>query len=288
MQTKQVYTHLIAILLLLASTFIFADELTQGLDAYKKGDYASARELLTPLAEHHGYVKAMNVLGLMSEQGLGQPKDGKDAEKWYKKAALLADEDAMYNLGVLYGEGTGLEKDYAKALAWLGAAYDHRQEDALEVAKLLSTRMSEEQLATAGALRDEINGLLYNTSPNEQKNALSEPPVDRAKLLTSEQIIETYSGHSVTFTFRDSSATETYRKHSSIKKALAGKKSKLKGEYREGFYKGKWWVEDDMMCLDYAKIEVFDDCLWIEKLSENEMQTYSRKTGAVNTDRILQ
>ena len=212
--------------------------------------------------------------------------DGSEAEKWYKKAALLADEDAMYNLGILYGEGTVYEKNYPRALAWLGAAYDHRQSDALEVAKLISTRMNEEQLITAGVLRDEINGLLYNATPDEQKKELSEPPVARTKLLNTEQLIDTYSGHSVNFTFRDSVATETYRKHSSKKKALAGKKSKLKGEYRDGFYKGKWWVEDDKICFDYAKIDVFDACFWVEKLSENEMRTYSQKTGDVNLDKI--
>ena len=286
MRTKDIYSSLIAIILLLASSFTIADELTQGLEAYEKGDYTRARELLTPLAEHHGYVKAMNTLGLMSEQGLGQAADGADAEKWYKKAALLADEDAMYNLGILYGEGTVFEKDNIKSLAWLGAAYDHRQDEALQVAKLVSTRMDEEQLAEAGKLRHEINALLYSVKPDAQDNLLSEPPVDRAKLLSSEQIIETYSGHSVNFTFRDSLATETYRKHSSNKKALAGKKSKLKGEYRDGFYKGKWWVENGMFCLDYSKIDVFDACFWIEKLNEHEMRTYSQKTGDTNVDRI--
>jgi TPR repeat protein len=286
MRTKDIYSSLIAIILLLASSFTIADELTQGLEAYQKGDYTRAKELLTPLAEHHGYVKAMNALGLMSEQGLGQAADGADAEKWYKKAALLADEDAMYNLGILYGEGAVFEKDNIKSLAWLGAAYDHRQDEALQVAKLVSTRMDEEQLAEAGKLRHEINALLYSVKPDAQDNLLSEPPVDRAKLLSSEQIIETYSGHSVNFTFRDSLATETYRKHSSNKKALAGKKSKLKGEYRDGFYKGKWWVENGMFCLDYSKIDVFDACFWIEKLNEHEMRTYSQKTGDTNVDRI--
>ena len=287
MRTKDIYSSLIAIILLLASSFTIADELTQGLEAYEKGDYTRARELLTPLAEHHGYVKAMNTLGLMSEQGLGQAADGADAEKWYKKAALLADEDAMYNLGILYGEGAVFEKDNIKSLAWLGAAYDHRQDEALQVAKLVSTRMDEEQLAEAGKLRHEINALLYSVKPDAQDNLLSEPPVDRAKLLSSEQIIETYSGHSVNFTFRDSLATETYRKHSSNKKAVAGKKSKLKGEYRDGFYKGKWWVENGLFCLDYSKIDVFDACFWIEKLNEHEMRTYSQKTGDTNVDRIV-
>ena len=35
-----------------------------------------------------------------------------------------------------------------------------------------------------------------------------------------------------------------------------------------------------MLCLDYARITAFDDCFWLERLSEVEVRTYSRKTGA--------
>lgn len=287
MRTKQFYKSVIAALLLLVSAIAIADELAEGIEAYENGDYAMAREILTPLAEHHGYTKAMNALGLMSEQGFGTPVNGIEAEKWYKKAALLADEDAMYNLGILYAEGTAMEIDDVKAIAWLGAAYDHRQDEALAIAKLVSSRMNDEQLAASGVLRREINDLLYSDTQGEPGNLFSEPPVDRARLMTSKQIVETYSGHSVSFMFRDSLATETYRKHRSNKKALAGKKAKLKGEYRDGFYKGKWWVENDMICFDYAKIDVFDACFWVEKLSEKEVQTYSQKTGEIGRDQII-
>jgi len=287
MRTKQFYKGVTAALLLFVGAIAIADELAEGIDAYENGDYVLAREILTPLAEHHGYTKAMNALGLMSEQGLGTSANGIEAEKWYKRAALLADEDAMYNLGILYAEGKVMEIDDVKAIAWLGAAYDHRQDDALEVAKLVSTRMDEKQLAASGVLRREINDLLYSDIQNEPVKLLLEPPVDRARLMTSEQIVEAYSGHSINFMFRDSLATETYRKHRSLKKALAGKKAKLKGEYREGYYKGKWWIENNMICFDYAKIDVFDACFWVEQLSENEIQTYSQKTGEIGRDKII-
>ena len=263
-----------------------ADELSDGLQAYENGDYAEAIEILTPLAEYHGYTKAMNMLGLMAEQGMGIPPDGTAAEKWYKKAARLRDEDAMYNLGVLHGEGKVVPKDYVKAVAWLGAAYDHRQGDALKVAKLVSSQMSEEELKEAGKLREEINQLLYAVDSDDTANVLQAPPIPPEKLLNNEQILDTYSGKTVTFMFRDSEVRETYKDHSSRKKALAGKKARFKGEYRQGFYNGKWWVENNMMCFDYDRLEFFDDCIWIEKISDKENRTYSRKTGEQNTDRL--
>jgi hypothetical protein len=64
------------------------------------------------------------------------------------------------------------------------------------------------------------------------------------------------------------------------------KKSKVKCEYREGYCGGKWWVENDMFCLDYSKIDVFDACFWVEKPNKDEMRTYSRKTGETSIDRI--
>jgi len=272
--------------ILLLSFSARSGELERGLQAYEQADYARAHEILYPLADQHGYVKAMNVLGIMAEKGQGVERNGVEAEKWYHKAALLADEDAMYNLGILYAEGEAVDEDYVRAIAWLGAAYDHQQKMALQVAKLISTKMTEEQLAAAGVLRKEISVQIYESAPAELKNTLSDPPVDRPRLMSAEEIIDTYSGHTVSYTFRDSVASETYRKHSSKKKALAGKKAKLTGEYRDGFFSGKWWVEDDMMCFDYAKIEVFDACIWIEKISDGEMRTYNRKTGETGLDKI--
>jgi hypothetical protein len=51
------------------------------------------------------------------------------------------------------------------------------------------------------------------------------------------------------------------------------KKSKVKCEHCEGYYGSKWWVENDMFCLDCSKIDVFDACFWVEKPNKDEMRT---------------
>lgn len=279
-------TQLIILSLLLIGHTAFCGELEEGVKAFDAGDYASARKLLLPLAEHHGYTRAMNILGKMAELGLVGEVNGAEAEKWYKKAALLGSKDDMYNLGVLYGEGEAIERDYIKSVAWLGAAYDHRQRKALQPAKIVSAKLNEKELAEASRLRKEINARLYGEGVKPEPIALTASPKEAGKLLDAAQIIKVYSGKTTTFSFRDSVVKEHYHTHNGSKSALSGKKAKFEGEYRDGFYSGKWWVENDMLCLDYAKLEVFDNCLWIEKLDDNKYRSYQQKTGDTNIETV--
>lgn len=265
-------------------------DLDGGMKAFETGDYAAAYEAFRPLAAYHGYEQAMNQLGVMYEHGLGIERDGAQAVAWYEKAALRGHSKAMYNLGMLYAEGTVLPRDLVKGLAWIGAASDHREDDAVMAAKTLVARMSDEQIAAAKKLREQINVRIY-AHPAEapaaaSQPALTAPPLAQSRLLNNEQIIDLFSGNTSTHEFRESPMREHFQAHSSRKHALAGRKARFKGEYRDGYYKGKWWVEGDMLCLNYAKIEEFDDCFWLERLSDVEVRSYSRKTGATVIERI--
>lgn len=57
-------------------------------------------------------------LALMFEQGMGVPKNEKEAVFWYQKSAELGNSNAQYNLGVLYENGRGTAIDFAKANQW--------------------------------------------------------------------------------------------------------------------------------------------------------------------------
>ncbi len=265
-------------------------DLDAGMKAFETGDYAAAYQAFRPLAAYHGYEEAMNQLGVMYEHGLGIERDGAQAAGWYEKAALRGHSKAMYNLGMLYAEGAALPRDLVKGLAWMAAAGDHREDDAVKVAKTLVARMSNEQIAAAKQLREQINVRIYADPAKARaaasRPALTAPPVARSRLLNNEQIIDLFSGNFSTHEFRESPMREHFQAHSSRKQALAGRKARFKGEYRDGYYKGKWWVEGDMLCLNYAKIEEFDDCFWLERLSDVEVRSYSRKTGATVIERI--
>ena len=62
-----------------------------------------------------GRASAMFELGVMYDEGQGVEQDYKVAAEWYLKAANLGDASAMSNLGVMYDRGQGVEQDYTKA-----------------------------------------------------------------------------------------------------------------------------------------------------------------------------
>ena len=78
----------------------------KGLDAYDRGDYATALREWKTLAEQ-GNADAQYNLGWMYTNGKGVPKNYKTAVKWYKLAAEQGNASAQYNLGGMYSKGQG-------------------------------------------------------------------------------------------------------------------------------------------------------------------------------------
>jgi hypothetical protein len=89
----------------------------EGLLAYNRGNYASARRLLLPLAEA-GNADAQIMLGIMYENGLGVPQNDSVAVTWYCKAADQGQANAQCNLGYMYYNGRGITRDYGAAATW--------------------------------------------------------------------------------------------------------------------------------------------------------------------------
>ncbi len=79
--------HLSLILLLLFSTTCWGADFQKGVDAFNRGDYATALKEWTPLAEQ-GNVLAQFNLGWMYANGRGVPQDYQTAVKWHTLAAL--------------------------------------------------------------------------------------------------------------------------------------------------------------------------------------------------------
>ena len=88
-----------------------------GVDAYLRGNYATALSELRPLAEQ-GNADAQYNLGLMYDKGHGVPQDYGQARQWYEKAAAQGNAMAQYNLGVLYRNGQGVPQDLVQAHKW--------------------------------------------------------------------------------------------------------------------------------------------------------------------------
>ena len=89
-----------------------------GVDAYNRGDYATALREWRPLAEQ-GDTDAQFNLGLLYANGQGVPKDDAQARQWYEKAAAKGHAEAQVNLGILFVDGRGVPQDYKMAMYWL-------------------------------------------------------------------------------------------------------------------------------------------------------------------------
>jgi TPR repeat protein len=103
------FKHLTVILafLMTIGSPVVAQDFQKGLAAAKAGDYATALQEWTPLAEA-GDAKAQNKLGVMYDNGLGVPQDYLEALKWFRMAAEQGHADAQYRLGIMYEEGRGV------------------------------------------------------------------------------------------------------------------------------------------------------------------------------------
>ena len=113
---------LVALLMTLSSP-VSAQDLQKGYAAAQAGDFATALQEWTPLAEA-GDDLAQFLLGLMYDKGEGVPQDYAEAVKWYRLAADQGNASAQYNIGNRYSNGKGVPQDYAEAVKWYRLAAD--------------------------------------------------------------------------------------------------------------------------------------------------------------------
>jgi TPR repeat protein len=124
--TKHLRIAIAVLGLLFVAGSAVADDFSDGVEAYNRGDYAEALKLLLPPAEQ-GYADAQFNLGIMYSNGEGVPEDDAEAVKWYRKAAEQDHARAQNNLGYMYSNGRGVPQDYAEAVKWYrkAAEQDH-------------------------------------------------------------------------------------------------------------------------------------------------------------------
>jgi len=97
---------------------------SDGLDAYKKGNYASALAEWLPIAQQ-GVAEAQYNLAGMYAKGYGVKINDEQAVFWYKKAAEQGHGRSQFNLGVMYLIGSGTDKSVENAKHWLHLAYEN-------------------------------------------------------------------------------------------------------------------------------------------------------------------
>ena len=107
-------------LTVLLSGYAFSSQAGMGeyWEAYARGNYGTAIGELRPLAEE-GNSEAQANLGHLYEEGRGVDRNMAEAAKWYRKAAEQGDTSAQTDLGRLYMFGDGVVQDKKQALFWM-------------------------------------------------------------------------------------------------------------------------------------------------------------------------
>jgi len=98
-------------------------DITAAQDAYGRGDFKSAFEVLKPLAEQ-GDVKSQVHLSQLYSKGQGVAKNDDKAFYWAKQAADQGMTIAQFLIGKMYFAGRGVEQNRDKAIHWLTIATD--------------------------------------------------------------------------------------------------------------------------------------------------------------------
>lgn len=98
-----------------------AQDFGSGLAAAHAGDFRTAIQIWTPLAEE-GDVDAQINLGQIYEFGNGVSRDYAEAARWYRMAAEAGDAYAQSTMGQLHEIGRGVLQDYTEAARWFNVA----------------------------------------------------------------------------------------------------------------------------------------------------------------------
>jgi TPR repeat protein len=102
-----------------------SEQIAKAGQAYRNRKTAEAVALLTPLAEANDLLAAA-MLGDFLMNPADGPANQTEARRWLALAAPDGNPQTLYNLGVLYDKGAGVERNVAEAVRWFSLAADQR------------------------------------------------------------------------------------------------------------------------------------------------------------------
>lgn len=121
MRIIRYFIGVISLSFVLITSPVLAADYDNGVEAYDAGDYETALQEFTPLAEEGNSLAQYN-LGQMFRKGQGVLQNYQQAVKWYRLAAEQGKAGAQTNLGVMYAKGDGVLQNYQQAEKWLRLA----------------------------------------------------------------------------------------------------------------------------------------------------------------------
>ena len=176
-----IYAAILCLLLVCAGCDGFKTS-QDGLQAFNRGDFTSARNIWQRLARDHDTF-ALYGLGKLYETGSGVGQDFEAAAIWYEKAAIRNSPYAQGALALLYSYGLGVDVNLprAHALSILAAEGYGRwaldlQQAALTNAQILARHMTPAQQARGAEELREWRDLIREGASVPQKGALAKRP----------------------------------------------------------------------------------------------------------------
>lgn len=144
--------------------------LKTGAALIKEGSPTFARGRQRLLRAHKlGSDRAAYLLGMAYWDGMGCPKDPKEAVNWFTQASDAGDLDATATLGLALRNGTGIEKDEKKGQEYIKKAAEEKQPKAMALLAsdlLMGTHGEKEdpqgafRLAKEAAAKEDPKGML--------------------------------------------------------------------------------------------------------------------------------
>jgi len=131
-----------------------AADFAAGVEAYQKGDYATALKEWQPLADQGGSAAQFN-LGLLYYDGKGVPQDFGQAAVWFERSAEKDYPKAQRNLGEMYASGQGIKRDYVQAYKWLNICAARGDETCASHRDEVARKLKASKLAEAQRLSSE-------------------------------------------------------------------------------------------------------------------------------------
>ncbi|MBT4711391.1 MAG: sel1 repeat family protein [Alphaproteobacteria bacterium] len=139
---------------LVLSAGVARADFAAGVAAAQAEDYETAMKEWLPLAEQ-GVAGAQSNIGDMFSNGLGMERDDTQAFFWHIKAAEQGVVKSIFFVGAALAAGQGVEKDLVEGTKWLLLAQRVGFPNATQVLSLVSQSMSPEDAAESERRADE-------------------------------------------------------------------------------------------------------------------------------------
>lgn len=102
---------------LMSPTAVLGQSFSDGVEAYRSGDYGVAFDTMSTLAKEGDPAAQFN-LAVMYRAGRGVVKNLPKAAEWNRRAAEQGHIDAQTRMGFMYEQGDGVVQNYSEAVKW--------------------------------------------------------------------------------------------------------------------------------------------------------------------------